>query len=88
MSLDGEVLKVESELPLDALAVQMAKTSHEVLIEFVKDLDAHVADMDFTRALRDFFIEEVRREEGFDNDDIDGDDIDFDLDGCGESGDT
>lgn len=37
--------------------------SHEELIEFVKDLDREVSDYDFTKELRDYFLEEMEDEE-------------------------
>lgn len=37
--------------------------SHEELIEFVKELDREVSDYDFTKDLRDYFLEEMEDEE-------------------------
>lgn len=37
--------------------------SHEELIEFVKELDREVSDYDFTKELRDYFLDEMEDEE-------------------------
>lgn len=37
--------------------------SHEELVEFVKDLNREVSDFDFTKELRDYFIDEMEDEE-------------------------
>ena len=42
--------------------------SHEELVEFVKELNRELADYDFTKELRDYFLEEMEEEEDEDFD--------------------
>jgi hypothetical protein len=52
-----------ASVPFGDLAQQLVdELSHAALMKLIKDIDARVADFDFTLKLRDFFIQEVREE--------------------------
>lgn len=57
-------VNVSTDLELDALAdLVVHQCRHEDVAAFIKQLDQNVADVDFTRALRDYFVGEVQDEE-------------------------
>lgn len=56
---------MEVEIDLKAIALQFANELHShVLLEFITDIDEHVAEMDFTVTLRDRLNEIIDKEEG------------------------
>lgn len=54
-------MKVKITIDTDDIINQIWQEDNNTLIQFVKDLDAKVGDMDFTKALYEYFKKERER---------------------------
>jgi len=64
------MVKIPAEVDLDELVAELCdQLEQEELIDLIKMIDRDVADYDFTYELKEYFDEEVRREDEFLDDD-------------------
>lgn len=54
---------VEVPVNLDALAVRIAESDYDSVMEFIKTVDSYIADYEFTRMLRDWAVAEMENED-------------------------
>lgn len=47
-------------------AIYSGSSCRKDLVELIKYIDARVAEVDFTSELRDYFVEQMKIEEGYD----------------------
>lgn len=60
------MVKIPGEVDLEDLVTELCdQMDREELLDLVKMIDQDVADYDFTYELKEYFTEEVRREEEF-----------------------
>lgn len=56
-------LSIHSEIALDDLVEEICDLDDESIIDFIKSIDLRVADYDFTKTMRDYFVKEMKKEE-------------------------
>ncbi|MFA5745629.1 MAG: hypothetical protein WCX79_00260 [Candidatus Paceibacterota bacterium] len=56
-------LSIHSEIALDDLVEEICVLDDQSIIDFIKSIDLMVADYDFTKTLRDYFVKEIKKEE-------------------------
>jgi hypothetical protein len=62
MGKNGKI-RVMGEFTVDELLWALSDIDQSELRQFIKDLDAQVADYKFTKSLRDYFIKEIKKED-------------------------
>jgi len=62
--MPAKKLTIHSEISLDDLAEEIKSLDDESIFELIKSIDLQVADYDFTKNLRDYFVKEMKKEDG------------------------
>lgn len=62
--MPAKKLTIHSEISLDDLAEEIKSLDDESIFELIKSIDLQVADYDFTKKLRDYFVKEMKKEDG------------------------
>jgi len=58
------MVEILVNLEVDQIVADLCtQLDHDDLLELIKQIDAEVADYDFTKELRDYFVEEVEDED-------------------------
>lgn len=55
-------LFIHSEINLDDLVEEIATLDDESIFELIKSIDSQVAEYNFTKKLRDYFVKEMKDE--------------------------
>jgi hypothetical protein len=63
VSMTTKKLSIHSEITLDDLVEEICILDDKSIINFIKSIDLQVADYDFTKTLRDYFVKEMKKEE-------------------------
>ena len=61
--MPAKKLTIHSEISLDDLAEEIKSLDDESIFELIKSIDLQVADYDFTKKLRDYFVKEMKKED-------------------------
>ncbi len=56
-------LLIRSEIDLDDLVEEIVTLDDESIFNLIKTIDLQVADYDFTKKLRDYFVKEMKKED-------------------------
>lgn len=56
-------LFIHSEINLDNLVEEIATLDDESIFELIKSIDSQVAEYNFTKKLRDYFVKEMKNED-------------------------
>lgn len=56
-------IELHTEMALDDLILDLAELPNEKLVQFIKELDRTCACYEFTKELRDFFANEMKKED-------------------------
>ena len=60
------MVRIPAEVDIDELVTELCdQLDRDELIDLIKMIDSDVADYDFTYELKEYFVEEIRREEEF-----------------------
>jgi hypothetical protein len=63
--MTAKKLRIHSEIALDDLVEEICTLDDKSIIDFIKSIDLMVADYDFTKTLRDYFVKEMKKEDGW-----------------------
>jgi hypothetical protein len=58
-------MMINVEVSISAIIDALIEQDHDEIKRIIVDLDRVVADYDFTKGLRDYFVEEMRKEDSF-----------------------
>lgn len=56
-------LLIRSEIGIDDLVEEIVTLDDESIFNLIKTIDLQVADYNFTKKLRDYFVEEIKKED-------------------------
>jgi hypothetical protein len=56
-------IELHTEMSLDDLVRDLAELPNEKLVALIKELDSTCACYEFTQELRDFFVDEMKKED-------------------------
>ena len=56
-------MQIHSTIDLDDLVEDIGILDDETIFEFIKSIDLHIAEYNFTKKLRDYFVEEIKKED-------------------------
>jgi hypothetical protein len=60
------MVKFRTEIAIDELVIELCnQLEQDELVDLIKMIDQDVADYDFTHGLKEYFVEEILREEEF-----------------------
>lgn len=62
--MPAKKLTIHSEINLDDLVEEIVTLDDESIFNLIKTIDLQVADYDFTKNLRDYFVKEMKKEDG------------------------
>lgn len=57
-------LSIHSEINLDDLVEEIVTLDDESIFNLIKSIDSQVAEYNFTKKLRDYFVKEIKNENG------------------------
>ncbi len=61
--MPAKKLLIRSEINLDDLVEEIVTLDDESIVNLIKTIDLQVADYDFTKKLRDYFVKEIKKED-------------------------
>jgi hypothetical protein len=61
--MPAKKLTIHSEIDLDDLVEEIVTLDDESIFNLIKTIDLQVADYDFTKKLRDYFVKEIEKED-------------------------
>jgi len=62
--MPAKKLAIRSEVNLDDLVEEIVTLDDKSIFNLIKTIDLQVADYDFTKKLRDYFVKEMKKEDG------------------------
>lgn len=62
--MPAKKLAIRSEVNLDDLVEEIVTLDDKSIFNLIKTIDLQVADCDFTKKLRDYFVKEMKKEDG------------------------
>jgi hypothetical protein len=62
--MPAKKLVIRSEVNLDDLVEEIVTLDDKSIFNLIKTIDLQVADYDFTKKLRDYFVKEMKKEDG------------------------
>lgn len=63
MTKKNRNVSITTSVNISQLAQEISNLDHDVIKEFIKELDGLAADYKFTKSLRDYFIKEIENED-------------------------
>lgn len=61
--MTAKKLSIHANIDLDDLVEEIIVLYDESIFELIKSIDLQVADYDFTKKLRDYFVKEMKKED-------------------------
>lgn len=61
--MTAKKLSIHANIDLDDLVEEIIVLDDESIFELIKSIDLQVADYDFTKKLRDYFVKEMKKED-------------------------
>ena len=62
--MPAKKLSIRTDINLDDLVEEIVTLNDESIFDLIKSIDSQVADYDFTKKLRDYFVKEIKKEDG------------------------
>ena len=56
-------ITIHTNVDLDNLIEEIGTLNDETIFEFIKSIDMRVAEYNFTKKLRDYFVKEIKEED-------------------------